>query len=87
MRKNIYMLVFIIVLFGLALWSILPLQTKLLGPDGLTLGLDLRGGSQLLYEADLSKKDPSITNAEAMSAVIEKIQRRVNEYGTTRCSI
>ena len=83
MRKNIYMLVFIIVLFGLALWSILPLQTKLLGPDGLTLGLDLRGGSQLLYEADLSKKDPSITNAEAMSAVIEKIQRRVNEYGTT----
>ena len=83
MRKNIYMLVFILVLFGIALWSILPLQTKLLGPDGLTLGLDLRGGSQLLYEADLSKKDPSITDEEAMSAVIEKIQRRVNEYGTT----
>jgi len=60
-----------------------PIDTKLLGPGGLTLGLDLKGGSQLLYEADLSQKDPSVTNAEAMSAVIEKIQRRVNQYGTT----
>jgi len=71
------------VLLGLALWSIVPLNTKLLGPDGLTLGLDLKGGSQLLYKADLSKKDPSITDEEAMSSVIEKIQRRVNQYGTT----
>jgi len=71
------------VLLGLALWSIMPIGTKLLGPNGLTLGLDLKGGSQLLYEADLSKKDPSVTGTEAMSAVVEKIQRRVNQYGTT----
>ncbi len=82
-KKNIYLLIFILVLLGLALWSIVPLNTKLLGPDGLTLGLDLKGGSQLLYKADLSKKDPSITDEEAMSSVIEKIQRRVNQYGTT----
>ena len=59
----------------------MPFNTKLLGPDGLRLGLDLKGGSQLLYEADLSKKSSSITNEEAMAAVIMKIQRRVNEYG------
>jgi len=82
-RRNIYLLVFILALFGFCLWSVAPLDTKLLGPNGLTLGLDLKGGSQLLYEADLSQKDPSITDAEAMSAVIEKIQRRVNEFGTT----
>ena len=82
-RKNVYLLLFILVLFGFTLWSVVPLDTKLLGPNGLTLGLDLKGGSQLLYEADLSQKDPSITDAEAMSAVIEKIQRRVNEFGTT----
>lgn len=82
-KKNIYLLIFILVLLGLALWSIVPLNTKLLGPGGLTLGLDLKGGSQLLYKADLSKKDPSITDEEAMSSVIEKIQRRVNQYGTT----
>lgn len=86
-KRNIYWLIFIIVLLGLALWSILPVNAKLLGPDGLRLGLDLKGGSQLLYEADLSKKDPSISDAAAMSAVIEKIQRRVNEFGVTEPTI
>lgn len=80
-KKNIYLLIFILILVGFALWSIVPVNTKLLGSNGLTLGLDLKGGSQLLYRADLSKKDPSVTDAEAMASVIEKIQRRVNEYG------
>ncbi|MCD6599253.1 MAG: protein translocase subunit SecD [Dehalococcoidia bacterium] len=80
-KKNFSLLIFILVLFGFALWSIVPFNTKLLGPNGLRLGLDLKGGSQLLYEADLSKKSSSITDEEAMSAVISKIQRRVNEYG------
>jgi preprotein translocase subunit SecD len=82
-KRNISLLIFILVLLGLALWSIIPLNTKLLGPHGLTLGLDLKGGSQLLYKADLSRKDPAITDNEAMASVIEKIQRRVNLYGTT----
>lgn len=59
----------------------MPINTKLLGPNGLRLGLDLKGGSQLLYQADLSKKDPAVTDAEAMASVIDKIQRRVNQYG------
>jgi preprotein translocase subunit SecD len=80
-KKNIGLLVFILALLGFALWSIVPLNTKLLGSNGLTLGLDLKGGSQLLYQADLSKKDPSVTDEEAMSSVVEKIQRRVNLYG------
>jgi len=82
-RKNIGLLILILALFGSALWSIVPFNTKLLGPNGLTLGLDLKGGGQLLYEANLSQKDPSVTDTEAMSAVVEKIQRRVNEFGTT----
>jgi len=81
LKKNPYLLIFILILFGFALWSIVPINTKLLGSNGLTLGLDLKGGSQLLYRADLSKKDPSVTDAEAMASVIEKIQRRVNLYG------
>jgi preprotein translocase subunit SecD len=58
-----------------------PIDTKLLGPHGLRLGLDLKGGSQLLYQADLSMKAPNVTDAEAMASVIDKIQRRVDEYG------
>ena len=82
-RKNIGLLILILTLFGSALWSIVPFNTKLLGPNGLTLVLELKGGCQLLYEADLSQKDPSVTDAAAMSAVVDKIQRRVNEFGTT----
>jgi preprotein translocase subunit SecD len=76
-------LIFILVLFGFALWSVVPINTKLLGPTGLRLGLDLRGGSQLLYEADLSMKASNVTDAEAMASVIDKIQRRVDSYGVT----
>jgi len=86
-KRNIYWLIFIIALLGLALWSILPVNTKLLGSNGLTLGLDLKGGSQLLYEANLSQKDASVSDAEAMAAVVEKIQRRVNEFGVTEPTI
>jgi preprotein translocase subunit SecD len=80
-RRSVYLLIFVLALFGFALWSIVPINTKLLGPGGLRLGLDLRGGSQLLYEADLSMKDPDVTDAEAMASVIAKIQRRVDQYG------
>ena len=44
------------------------------------LGLDLSGGSQLIYEADTSKIDPSQIG-EAMSALREVIERRVNAFG------
>ena len=44
------------------------------------LGLDLSGGSQLIYDADTSKIDPSQVG-EAMSALREVIERRVNAFG------
>lgn len=80
-RRSLYLLIFILVLFGLAIWSITPISTNLLGPDGLRLGLDLRGGSQLLYQADLSMRDPGVSESEAMASVLSKIQRRVDQYG------
>ncbi len=86
-RRDIVLLAFIVVVLGLSLASIVPVNSNLLGPGGLTLGLDLRGGSQLLYEADLSKKDPSVSNEQAMASAIEKIQRRINEFGATEPTI
>ena len=84
MRKgNIYLLLFILALFGFALWAVVPLDSERLGRRGLTLGLDLKGGSHLVYEADLSKKDPSQTDDQAMEGVKQKIERRVNAYGVT----
>jgi len=86
-RRDIVLLTFIVVVLGLSLVSIVPVNSKLLGPGGLTLGLDLRGGSQLLYEADLTKKDPSVSDEQAMASAIEKIQRRINEFGAAEPTI
>ena len=48
------------------------------GPLGLTMGLDLQGGSDLRYQADVA--NPS---ADQMEGVIKVIQRRVSRMGTT----
>ena len=44
------------------------------------LGLDLQGGTHLTYEADVTKAE-GITPAEAMEAVRDVIERRVNIFG------
>jgi preprotein translocase subunit SecD len=53
------------------------------GRNEFTLGLDLKGGSHLVYSIDLSKKDPAQSNADVIDGVKQKIERRVNAYGVT----
>ncbi|MCX6004393.1 MAG: protein translocase subunit SecD [Chloroflexi bacterium] len=79
--SNIYLLIFVLVLFVFALWAIVPLDSDRFGRQGLTLGLDLKGGAYLVYEADLTKKDPAQTIDEAMTGVVNKIERRANAFG------
>jgi len=83
MKRDSYLLIFILILVGLALWTILPTNSTRLGRNGFQLGLDLKGGTHLVYQADLSKKDPSQTDAQVMAAVKAKIERRANAYGVT----
>ena len=73
-------LIFIAILFGLALWVVLP-NHEIRGRTGFTLGLDLQGGSQLIYSANLSEKDPSMTDDDALEGARQTIERRVNAYG------
>jgi preprotein translocase subunit SecD len=77
------MLLLILAVFGFALWAVLPLDGERMGRQGLRLGLDLQGGTQLIYEADLSRKDPSQSDAAVMAAVRSKIERRVNAFGVS----
>lgn len=44
------------------------------------LGLDLKGGSHLVYQADLSKVEPG-TESDAMSSLRDVVERRVNLFG------
>ena len=82
-KGNVNILIRILLLFCFALWAVVPLDSERLGRQGLTLGLDLKGGSHLVYEADLSEKDPSQSDDDAMRGVLDKIERRVNAYGVT----
>jgi preprotein translocase subunit SecD len=81
-RRTIYLLVFILILFGFALWSVVPLDRNVFGREGLRLGLDLAGGSYLVYQADLSGIEPG-TEGQIMDGVKGVIERRINALGVT----
>ena len=53
----------------------------------LNLGLDLRGGSSLLLELDVSKLPGNEPLYEAMSRAIEIIRNRIDQYGVAETSI
>jgi preprotein translocase subunit SecD len=81
-RGNVYLLIFILALFGFALWSIAPLGRNVFGREGLRLGLDLAGGSYLVYQADVSDIDPDKED-DTMRGVKGVIERRINALGIT----
>jgi preprotein translocase subunit SecD len=73
-------LIFILVLFGFALWSIVPLDRDVFGREELRLGLDLAGGSYLVYQTDLTQIEPG-HEADAVEGVRGVIERRINALG------
>ena len=85
-RASTGLLVFIVILFGVALWVVLP-NHDIRGHMGFTLGLDLQGGSRLIYSANLSEKDPSLTDADALASVKQTIERRVNPSGISESTV
>lgn len=53
----------------------------------LNLGLDLRGGTHLLLELDISKLDEKETVSDAMARAIEIIRNRIDQYGVAETPI
>ena len=82
-RRENFLFLFVLILLVFALCVVLPINKGLLFNKDFQLGLDLKGGTYLLYQADLSLKDPSETDAQVMAAVKSKIERRVNSSGVT----
>ena len=93
-NRDVRRLVFIVLLVALAAWGLAVQHYSIDifsfnftrgeddGPLGLTLGLDLQGGVQLIYEA----VEEGVT-ASQMAGVQEKIERRTNAFGVTEPSI
>jgi preprotein translocase subunit SecD len=85
-RGNVYLLIFILALVGFSLWSVVPLDRNVFGREGLRLGLDLAGGSYLVYQADVSDIEPG-NRDEIMDGVKGVIERRINALGITESTV
>ncbi len=86
-KGNIVEILFVLIIFIFALWVVFPLDSEKLGKNGLTLGLDLKGGSYIVFQADLTQKDPSQKVEDAMTGVLGKIERRANAFGVSEATV
>ncbi len=76
----------ILLIFVLAALVALPVEEGKLGGKGIRLGLDLQGGTRIVYRADLSSIGPSEVSG-AMDGAIAVLENRINPLGVTEPSI
>ena len=81
-RRNRIPFIIIAAIFVIAILVVVPLDKGVLGKKGMRLGLDLQGGTHLVYQADFSSLEPG-TEAEALAGAIAVIEKRVNVLGVT----
>ncbi len=81
-RRNRIPFIIIIIIFVITILVVVPLDKGVLGKKGMRLGLDLQGGTHLVYRADFSEQELG-TEAEALAGAIAVIEKRVNVLGVT----
>jgi len=81
-RKNLAPFITIMIILILAILGVVPLDKGVLGGKGIHLGLDLQGGTHLVYQADFSDTEPG-SEGEAIQGAIAVIERRVNALGVS----
>jgi preprotein translocase subunit SecD len=81
-RRNRLPFIIIAVIFVLAILVVVPLDKGVLGKRGMHLGLDLQGGTHLVYLADFSSLEPG-AEAEAIDGAVAVIEKRVNALGVS----
>ncbi len=79
-RKHIWFSLILIILFGLLGWYFLLVQRGAEARFPFRFGLDLVGGTELVYKADTSKVEDV---GGAMESLKEVIERRVNIFGVS----
>lgn len=81
-KNNKIVIMLIAVLFIVAAAVVLPIDDGLLFSRPVRLGLDLKGGVHLVYQADLSQIPPAERNA-ALEADVAAIRSRIDVFGVT----
>lgn len=86
MRHKNRNLLIVLVIVAIAIWVVGTGKVNVPGigtRDGFALGLDLKGGTQVILQADFSKLAPGASRDDAMIGVVNIIESRVNGFGVT----
>jgi preprotein translocase subunit SecD len=81
-RNSLVTTVIIFLIAILALLIVWPVAFKINSREKFNLGLDLQGGAQIVYEADLNKVD-SKDYDQAITGVINVIRNRIDALGVS----
>ncbi len=83
--RNAWAVLLIVVLLGVSVWLLSPLGSDVLHRDradlGLRLGLDLKGGTHLVYQAEFADNTTADERAMQMEGAINSIRKRIDTYG------
>jgi len=80
-RRNSITFIIILIIFIFTLWVLLPIQGERFGRQGLRLGLDLKGGVHLVYQAKFSENATSEDKSAAVDRALLTIEKRIDTYG------
>jgi len=79
-RRNMLALVIILALFAFAICALIyPMFDR----EQIRLGLDLVGGSHLVYQAQFPEGATGVDKARAMDRALDTIRTRIDKYGVT----
>ncbi|MBT7228938.1 hypothetical protein HN859_05450, partial [Candidatus Parcubacteria bacterium] len=78
-RASFIFIVFLTIFTTLMVW---PTSPGWFGNFKLRLGLDLQGGTHLVYKADVSQLEDDVKK-DGVEALRDVIERRVNAYGVS----
>lgn len=76
----------LVVIIAIAAFSVSALATNIGGREGLVLGLDLAGGTNLIYEADYTDIEEG-RKADSLKGAKDIIERRINAYGVSEAIV
>lgn len=85
-RRNTLVFMSVLIVFVLAALVVFPVEEGVLGKRGIRLGLDLQGGTRLVYKADLSSIEAG-QEAEAIEGAISVLENRINPLGVSETSV
>jgi preprotein translocase subunit SecD len=86
MRTRTWIFWLVLIVFILALLVDFPIGKGTLGHWGVRLGLDLQGGTRIVYTANLSSV-PAGQASSAIDGAIAVLENRINPLGVTESSI